>query len=107
MASKKQPITEEIYTQVIPVVSCSDEAQVGQIMHLCGIPRSITYNKHGSLQGWNIDWKKADSVVRTILKPDDIGLPGKIWEWTVNIAFAAVGFGSDRIRYYWSIVLKM
>ena len=23
------------------------------------------------------------------------------------IAFAAVGFGSDRFRYYWSIVLKM
>lgn len=90
MASKKQQITEETYTQVIPVVSCSDEAQVNKIMHLCGIPRSLTYKKLGSLQGWNTDWKKADSIIRVILKPDNIGLPGKIWEWTVNDTMKAI-----------------
>ncbi|MFP4100035.1 hypothetical protein [Coleofasciculus sp.] len=41
---KKQQKTQEIYTQVIPVASCSDEAQVRRIMHLCGIPRALTYN---------------------------------------------------------------
>lgn len=90
MASKKQHKTEETYTQVIPVVSCSDEAQVDQIMHLCGIPRSLTYNKLGSLQGWDLDWKKADVIVRTIIKPDEIGLPAKLWEWSVNDTMKAI-----------------
>lgn len=76
---KKQQKTEYTYTQVIPVVYCSDETQVSQIMCLCGIPRSLTYNKLGSLQGWGLDWRKADPIIRTILKPSDIGLPAKLW----------------------------
>ncbi|WP_202895728.1 transposase [Iningainema tapete] len=100
MASKKQRKTEETYTQVIPVVSCSDEAQVDQIMHLCGIPRSLTYNKLGSLQGWDLDWKKADSIIRTILKPDDIGLPGKIWEWAVNDTMKAISAQQEAAKVY-------
>lgn len=78
--NNKQGKTEYTFTQVLPVVSCSDEAQVDRIMHLCGIPRSLTYNKLGSLQGWGLDWKKADPIIRTILKPSDIELPGKLWE---------------------------
>jgi|GEM_PF-6008436 len=66
--NKKQRTTEETYTQVIPVVSCADETQVADIMHLCGIPRSLTYNKLGSLQGWGLDWKRADTIVRTIIQ---------------------------------------
>ncbi len=88
--SKKQRQTEYVYTQIVPVVFCAEEAQVNEIMHLCGIPRSITYNKLGSLQGWGVDWKKADSIVRRILTPDDIGLPGKLWEWSVNDTMKAI-----------------
>ena len=87
---KKQQKTEETYTQVIPIVSCSDEAQVSQVMSLCGTPRALTYNKLGSLQGWGLDWRKADSIIRTILKPSDIGLPAKLWEWSVNDAMKAI-----------------
>jgi hypothetical protein len=63
---KKQQKTEETYTQVIPIVSCFDEAQVSQVMSLCGTPRALTYNKLGSLQGWGLDWRKADSIIRTM-----------------------------------------
>lgn len=87
---KKQRTTEETYTQVIPVVSCKDVAQIQEIMQLCGTPRALTYNKLGSLQGWGLDWKRADSIVRTILKPFDIGLPAKLWEWSVSDAMKAI-----------------
>jgi acyl-CoA reductase-like NAD-dependent aldehyde dehydrogenase len=36
--SKKQQKTEEVYTPVIPVVSCADETQVDRIVELCRIP---------------------------------------------------------------------
>ena len=31
---KKQQKTEEVYTPVIPVVSCADETQIGRILEL-------------------------------------------------------------------------
>jgi hypothetical protein len=80
----------EIYTQVIPVVTCSDMIQVKEIMARCRIPRALTYNKLGSVQGWGIDWKKADLIIRTILKPTDIGLPSKLWEWSVSDTMKAI-----------------
>ena len=88
--SKKQRTTEEIFTAVVPVVSCADEAQADQIMNLCGIPRALTYNKLGSRQGWGLDWKKADLIIRTILKPTEVGLPAKLWEWSVNDTMKAI-----------------
>ncbi|KYC37780.1 hypothetical protein WA1_04495 [Scytonema hofmannii PCC 7110] len=88
--SKKQRQTEYTYTQVVPVVFCSDSSQVDRIMHLCGIPRSLTYNKLGSLQGWGLDWKKADSIVRAIIKPERVNLPSKLWEWSVNDTMKAI-----------------
>ncbi|MUG91918.1 hypothetical protein F7734_05320 [Scytonema sp. UIC 10036] len=84
MGKKKQQKTEYTYTQILPVVSCSDETQVNKIMHLCGIPRALTYNKLGSLQGWSVHWTQAAPIIRKILTPSDIGLPAKIWEWSVN-----------------------
>lgn len=87
---KKQQKTEEIYTQIVPVASCADIEQVNQIMHLCGIPRALTYNKLGSLKGWNLDWRKADPIVRTQIQPSDIGLPSKLWEWSVNDTMKAI-----------------
>ncbi len=87
---KKQQTTEQTYTQVIPVVSCSDVAQVERIMHLCATPRALTYNKLGSLKGWGLDWKRADTIIRTLLQPSDIGLPAKLWEWSVNDAMKAI-----------------
>ncbi|MGH8002685.1 MAG: hypothetical protein ACREPR_25440 [Brasilonema sp.] len=88
--NNKQRKTEYTYTQVIPVVSCGDETQINRMMYLCGIPRALTYNKLGSLQGWGLDWKKVDPIIRTILKPTDIGLPAKLWEWSVNDTMKAI-----------------
>ena len=87
---KKQQKAEEIYSQVVPVVFCCDEAQVEQIMHLCGTPRALTYNKLGALQGWGLDWRSSDRIIRTILNPSDIGLPAKLWEWSVNDTMKAI-----------------
>jgi hypothetical protein len=97
---KKQQKSQETYTQVIPVVSCSDEAQVTEIMRLCGIPRALTYNKLGSLQGWGLDWKKADPVIRVIMKPDDVGLPAKLWEWSVNDAMKAIAAQQEAAKAF-------
>lgn len=82
MTNQHQKLTTEIFTQVIPVVSCADVEQIDRIMHLCGIPRALTYNKLGSIQGWGLDWRKADSIVRTVMQPSNIELPAKLWEWS-------------------------
>ena len=56
------------YTQVMPVVDCSDQEQLASIMTKCGTVRALTYNKLGSLQGWGQHWHKADPIVRRCLK---------------------------------------
>ncbi|NET85420.1 MAG: transposase [Moorea sp. SIO1F2] len=81
---------KQTYTQVIPVVACQDESQILEIMGLCGTARALTYNKLGSLQGWGLNWKKADKIVRTIMTPEQIGLPSKLWEWAVNDTIKAI-----------------
>lgn len=88
--NQQQKRRTENFTQVIPVVSCADKGEIDRIMHLCGIPRALTYNKLGSLQGWGLDWKKADPIIRTILKPLDLQLPAKLWEWSVNDTMKAI-----------------
>ena len=80
----------EKYTQVMPVVDCSDREQLLTIMDKCGIARALTYNKLGSLQGWGLNWKKADPIVRKVLHPKDIGLPSKLFEWSVSDCFKAI-----------------
>ncbi len=98
--NKKQANPVEVFTQVIPVVSCGDLEQILEIMHLCGIPRCLTYNKLGSLQGWGLDWKKADPIIRTILQPANIGLPAKLWEWSVNDAMKAISAAQDAAKSF-------
>lgn len=98
--SKKQANPMEIFTQVIPVVACDDVEQILEIMHLCGIPRSLTYNKLGSLQGWGLDWRKADPIIRTILQPANIGLPAKLWEWSVNDAMKAISAAQEASKSF-------
>jgi hypothetical protein len=60
--SKKQQKTEEVYTPVIPVVSCADKTQVDRIRELCRIPRALTYNKLCSVKRWGLDGQKADQL---------------------------------------------
>ena len=100
MPRKKQDVTEEIYTSVVPVTLCNDEIQIDRLMDLCGIPRALTYNKLGSLFGWGLDWKKADPIVRAILKPIEIGLPAKIWEWSVNDTMKAILSAQEAAKTY-------
>lgn len=53
MSKKQKTITtEETFTQVIPVVFCSDNAAIDRIMHLSGTVKAQTYNVFGSLKGW-------------------------------------------------------
>jgi IS605 OrfB family transposase len=93
--NKKQANPMEIFTQVIPVVACDDLGQILEIMRLCGVPRSLTYNKLGSLQGWGLDWRKADPIIRKLLTPSQIGLPAKLWEWSVSDVMKAISAAQE------------
>lgn len=90
MSRKKEKKSEITVTQVMPVVACSDSAQVKEIMLGCGKARTLTYNKLGSLQGWGLNWKKADPIIRNIIQPKKLGIPSKIFEWTVSDTFKAI-----------------
>lgn len=98
--SKKQQKTEEVYTPVIPVVSCADETQVDRIVELCRIPRDLTYNKLGSLKGWGLDVQKADPIVSTIIKATDINLPSKLWEWSISDTRKAIVAQQEAAKVY-------
>src|SRR4028119_1776104 len=98
--SKKQQKTEEVYTPVIPVVSCAEETQVDRLVELCRIPRALTYNKLGSLKGWGLDGQKADPIVRTILKATDINLPSKLWEWSISHTMKAIAAPQEAAQVY-------
>ena len=100
VSNQQQKLTTEIITQVIPVASCADAEQIDRIMHLCGIPRALTYNKLGSIQGWGLDWKKADPIIRTILKPRSIELPAKLWEWAVNDTMKAISAAQEAAKTF-------
>ena len=78
------------YTQVMPVVDCSDQEQLELIMERCGVARALTYNQLGSLKGWGLHWKKADPIVRKVLHPSQMGLPSKLFEWSVSDCFKAI-----------------
>ena len=98
--SKKQQKTEEVYTPVIPVVSCADETQVDRIVELCRISRALTYNKLGSLKGWGLDVQKADPIVRAILKATDINFPSKLWEWSISDTMKAIAAQQEATKVY-------
>ena len=90
MKRKKEKENVITVTQVMPVVRCSDLAQVKQIMCGCGQARALTYNKLGSLQGWGLNWKKADPIIRKIINPKQLGIPSQIFEWTVSDTAKAI-----------------
>ena len=98
--SQKQQKTEEVYTPVIPVVSCAEETQVDRIVEPCRIPRTLTYNKLGSVKGWGLGWKKAEPIVRTILKATDINLPSKLWEWSISDTMKAIATQKEAAKVY-------
>lgn len=101
MSSKsKTTANYEVYTEVIPVTFCSDDEQVTKIMRLCGVPRALTYNKFGSLQGWGLHWQKANTVVKKILKPDDIDLPAKLFDWSVEDTMKAILAQQAAAKHY-------
>ena len=98
--SKKQQKTEEVYTPVIPVVSCADETQVDRIVELCRIPRALTYNKLGSVKGCGLEGQKADPILRTILKATDINFPSKLWEWSISDTMKAIAAQQEAAKVY-------
>lgn len=96
----KQATSKYTYTQVVPVVACSDAVQLKEIMRLCGLPRKLTYQKLGSRSGWGLDWKKADKIVRTMMQPADIGLPSKLWKWSVNDTMKAIRAQQEAVKTF-------
>ena len=58
------------FTQIMEIVDCSDLEQLRSILKVCGTVRALTYNKLGSLQGWGLNWKGADPIIRKILHPN-------------------------------------
>jgi len=98
--SKKQQKTEEVYTPVIPVVSCADATEVERIVELCRIPRVLTYNKLGSVKRWGLDGQKADPILRTIIKATDINLPSKLWEWSISDTMKAIAAQQEAAKVY-------
>ena len=65
-------------------------------MHRCGIARSVTYNKLGSLQGWGLNWMKAAPKIRAVCPPESLGMDKckKVWEWSVNDCMKAISAAS-------------
>ena len=59
-------------------------------MESVGIARALTYNKLGALQGWGLNWKKADPIIRKIIHPKQLGIPSKLFEWSVSDCFKAI-----------------
>ena len=81
------------FTQIVPVVSCSDVEQIETIMHKCGIVKANVYNKLGSLKGWGLKWMQANAIVKQFLKPCDLNLPPKLFDWSVEDCAKAIGAG--------------
>jgi len=51
-------------------------------------------------QGWGLDWKKADPIIRTVLKPTVLSLPSKLWSWSVNDTMKAITAQQDAAKTY-------
>ncbi|NEQ05558.1 MAG: transposase [Moorea sp. SIO1G6] len=83
---KKVGAVKKISTQVVPVVGIakSVELELLSTMKKLGVVRSESYNKLGSISHWGLDWKKAYPEVRDFRKPESLGLPSKLMEWTVS-----------------------
>ncbi|NEO46603.1 MAG: transposase [Moorea sp. SIO4A3] len=83
---KKVEVTKKISTQIVPVVGMDQAVEIELLstMKKLGIVRSESYNKLGSINYWDIDWKKAYPEVRSFRTPESLGLPSKLMEWTVN-----------------------
>ena len=84
---------------MIPVVSCADETQIDRLTELWRIPRALTYNKLGSLKGWELDGLKANPIVR-IQKATDINLPSKLWEWSISDTMKAIVAQQESAKVY-------
>lgn len=96
---KKEKLTDYTYTQVIPVLTVSDQEQLISVADRQGQCRAATYNKLGSLQGWGLHWKGADKIVRGLCPPQD-ELPGKLREWAVNDCFKAISAQQEAAKVF-------
>lgn len=96
---KKEKLADYTYTQIIPVVSVSDQNQLVSIADRQGQCRAATYNKLGSLQGWGLHWKGADKIVRDLCPPQQ-ELPGKLREWAVNDCFKAISAQQEAAKTF-------
>ncbi|NEP49504.1 MAG: transposase [Moorea sp. SIO3C2] len=89
---KKVGVAKKISTQVVPIIGMtkSVELELLSTMKKLGVVRSESYNKLGSISHWGLDWKKAYPEVRNFRKPESLGLPSKLMEWTVSDVAKAI-----------------
>jgi IS605 OrfB family transposase len=83
MTKKQKTVTtEETFTQVIPVVFCSDSVAIDHLMNLAGTVKAQTYNKFGSLTGWGISpMSSPDKIIRNLHGMTGFDNAKKLHEW--------------------------
>lgn len=103
MISKKQKITttEETFTQIVPVVFCSDMEQIAKIMHLSGSVKAQTYNVFGSLKGWGVSpMSSPDKVIRKHFGMSGFDDAKKLHEWQSLDTIKAIGAQQEAATTY-------
>lgn len=103
MANKKRKITttEETFTQIVPVVFCSDMGQITKIMHLSGSVKAQTYNVFGSLKGWGISpMSSPDKVIRKHFGMTGFDAAKKLHEWQALDAVKAIGAHQEAAKVF-------
>lgn len=98
---QKTETTESTFTQIVPVVFCSNLSAVEQIMHLSGTVKSQTYNVFGSLKGWGISpMSSPDKVIRKLLGMGGFDDAKKLHEWQCLDTIKAIGAGQEAAKTY-------
>ena len=100
MPKSKAQTTSTFHTQIMPVLHCSNEGEVDFLMDKLGTVRAVTYNQLGSLKGWGLHWQKADKLIRKIIKPEDLKIPAKLFEWSVNDCMKAINAQQEAAKVF-------
>lgn len=96
---KKTTTTEEIFTQVVPVVFCSNEVAIDQIMRLAGTVKAQTYNKFGSVSGWGVTpMSSPDKIIRKLHGLTGFDDAKKLHEWQCLDTIKAIGAQQDAAK---------
>jgi IS605 OrfB family transposase len=89
---QKTQTTEETYTQVVPVVFCSNEVMVQALLQRSGTVKAQTYNLFGSLKGWGVSpMSSPDKKLRGLFGMAGFDDAKKLHEWQSLDTVKAIG----------------